>query len=88
MSFSRNITEDGVAAGFDSIEHIGNEMQVFSFDDDFDFLHGVQGNAHVASTSFQTYALKDDSPVFGELIQEKFHGDRVQGHQINPVMAS
>ena len=45
VTFARQTAEDGVAAGFDPIEHFRHEAQVLAVDDDLDFFHRVKRNA-------------------------------------------
>lgn len=40
VAFSRNITEDGIPARFDSIQDIRDKTDMFSFNNDLDLFHG------------------------------------------------
>ena len=45
MALPREIAKNGVATGFDSIEHFRHEVDVLTFNDDFDFFHRVKLDA-------------------------------------------
>ena len=42
MAFPREIAKNGIATGFDSIEHFRHEVYVLAVNDDFDFFHRVK----------------------------------------------